>query len=65
MEKGKKNLFDWLLPVSDGANVNYKFEPSDNSLLKISWNSPNDNKANLFNVLFDTEPYTIRIKDNH
>lgn len=63
MEKRKSNLFDWLMP--NGVNVDYKFSPLDNSLMKISWNSPNDNKPNLFNVLFDAEPYTIRIKDNH
>lgn len=39
--------------------------PKDNSVVKIAWNSPNDDKGNLVNVLMSLEPYTIRIKDNH
>lgn len=66
MEKGKKNLFDWLLPQAEDANINYRFGPlGDTSLMRISWDSPNDGKGNLINFLLSPEPYTIRIKDNH
>ena len=46
-------------------NVKYVLDWDDDSIIKISWNSPNDNKSNLFNMLLSPEPYTIRIKDNH
>lgn len=66
MEKGRKNLFANLLPQAQGANINYGFAPlSDTSLMRISWDSPNDGKGNLINFLFSPEPYTIKIKDNH
>lgn len=69
MENGKKKLSQMLtglVPVSDDVNINYRFAPlSDNSIMKLSWNSPNDGKGNLINFLLSPEPYTIRIKDNH
>ena len=71
MEK-KSNLFEWLIPQSketqeeNDIKLNYRFAPiSDTSLMKISWNSQDDNKPNLFNILLDKEPYTIKIKDEH
>ena len=64
MEKGK-NLLAKILGLPEGANINYAFNPKDNSIMKISWNSPNDGKPNLVNMLVSTEPYFIRIKDNH
>jgi len=66
MEQGKKKSFlNNLLGLPEDAKVNYTFNPMDNSIMKISWNSPNDGKPNLFNMLMNLEPYTIRIKDNH
>ena len=54
-----------LVPEAEGAEVKYKFNPSDNSIMKIDWESPNDGKKNIVNFLLSAEPYTIRIKDNH
>ena len=71
MDKENKNswlskFLAGLIPVAEGAEVNYKFDPSDSSIMKISWNSPNDGKNNLVNFLLDWEqPYDIKIKDNH
>ncbi|MBR6099433.1 hypothetical protein IKP85_06770 [bacterium] len=65
MEKKKKNFLSNFLGLPEDAKVNFAFNPLDNSILKIAWNSPNDGKSNLFNMLMSTEPYTIRIKDNH
>ena len=62
MGKGKNRFVDYL---TQGGLINYKFDPSDSSIMKISWNSPNDGKNNLVNFLLSTEPYTIKIKDNH
>lgn len=68
MEQGKRkqNLLSQMLGLPKEAKVNYTFNPLDNSIMKISWNSPNDGKANLFNMLMN--PYeltTIKIKDRH
>jgi hypothetical protein len=55
-----------MLGLPKEAKVNYTFNPFDNSIMKISWNSPNDGKPNLFNMLMN--PYeltTIKIKDRH
>lgn len=66
MEQGKRKSFlNNLLGLPEDAKVNYTFNPMDNSIMKISWNSPNDGKPNLFNMLMSAEPYFIRIKDNH
>lgn len=67
MEQGKKksNLLGQILGLPQDANINYTFNPFDNSIMKISWNSPNDGKSNLVNLLMDWKPYTIKIKDNH
>lgn len=65
MEQNKNNLLSKLLGFPEDANVNYSFKPLDNSIMKVSWNSPNDGKPNLFNLLMSNEPYFIRIKDNH
>lgn len=67
MEQGKRknNLLGQMLGLPQDAHINYTFNPLDNSIMKISWNSPNDGKPNLFNMLMNLEPYTIRIKDNH
>lgn len=60
------NYLSRLLGIPEDVNVNYSFNPRDNSILKIAWNSPNDNKSNLFNLLVDfKDPAWIRIKDNH
>lgn len=47
------------------ANLKYKFDTKDNSILKIKWVSPNDKKENTLDVRSDKENYTIKIKDNH
>lgn len=64
--RGKRqNRLAQLLGLPENTNVNYFLNPHDNSIMKISWNSPNDGKNNMINFLMDTEPYLIRIKDNH
>ena len=63
MEKGKKNLFANLLP---GVNVDFVFEPFDNKLLELAWNSPNDGKRNLVQFLMQPKELDrIEIKDTH
>lgn len=61
----KQSLLAKILGLPKGTKVNFNFSPLDNSIAKVSWNSPNDNRANLVNFLLSPEPYTIRIKDNH
>lgn len=61
----KQSLLAKILGLPEGTKVNFNFSPLDNSIAKVSWNSPNDNRANLVNFLLSPEPYTIRIKDNH
>ena len=60
MEKGKNFLSQFLagLVTADGqtSKVDYKFDPSDNSIVKIAWNSPNDKKQNIVNFLMSLEP---------
>lgn len=63
--KTLKDFFNGMLGLPEDTQVNYSFNPRDNSIFKIAWNSPNDGKQNLFNLLLSPEPYTIRIKDNH
>ena len=66
MEKAEKQDFlSKLLGLPEGTQVNYTFNPSDNSIVKLSWTSPNDKRQNLINMLLSAEPYTIRVKDNH
>ena len=62
MEKRKENFINWL---TGGGNINYTFNPKDNSIMKIAWKSPGDGKENMINFLLDWEPYTIKVKDNH
>lgn len=47
------------------ANTKYKFDSKDNSILKIKWKSPNDEKENTIDFRSDKEKYTIKIEDNH
>ena len=61
----KQSFLAKLLGMPQGTRVNYTFNPKNNSFIKIAWNSPNDNKANLINMLMSTDPYTLRIRDNH
>ena len=61
----KQSLLAKILGLPEGTKINFNFSPLDNSIAKVSWNSPNDNRANLVNFLLSPEPYTIRIKDNH
>lgn len=42
-----------------------KFDPTDTSIFKIKWESPNDKKENTLDIKSDKENYTIKIKDNH
>lgn len=65
MEQGNNNFLNKLFDLPNDTNINYSFKPLDNSIMKVSWNSPNDRKPNLFNLLMSNEPYFIRIKDNH
>lgn len=65
MGQENNNFLNKLFGFPNDTNINYSFKPLDNSIMKVSWNSPNDGKPNLFNMLMSTEPYFIRIKDNH
>lgn len=66
MEKKKKSFLSNFLGLPEDAKVNFAFNPLDNSILKIAWNSPNDGKSNLFNMLMNPkELTTIRIEDGH
>ena len=46
------------------ANKKYKFDLNDNSLIKIKWTSPTDNKENILDIRLDKNN-SIKIKDNH
>lgn len=60
------NFLSRLLGIPEDTHFKTNFDLNDNSILKIAWNSPNDNKSNLFNMLVDfNDPAAIRIKDNH
>ena len=64
MEKGKSNLFDWLMP--NGVNVDFVSEPFDNKLLELAWKSPNDNKGNLVQFLMQPKELDrIQVEDKH
>ena len=46
--------------------VKVKFDPKDNSIIKVKWNSPIDKKGNVLNINADPKKFnTIKIKDNH
>lgn len=47
------------------ANIKYKFDAKDKSIVKIQCNSPNDGKENTIDIRSEKEKYTIKIKDNH
>ena len=67
MEKGK-NLLAQILAglVPEGVNVDFTFQPFDNKLIEVAWDSPNDKKKNLVQVLMNPrELDRIEVKDNH
>ena len=65
-QEKKKNLLAYFLGLPEGVKINYAFNPQDNSIMKISWNSPNDGKSNLVNMLVNPYEFTtIKIKDEH
>lgn len=62
----KQSILAKILGLPEGTKVNFNFSPLDNSIAKVSWNSPNDNRANLINMLLNPqEVTTVKIKDNH
>lgn len=62
----KQSLLAKILGLPEGTKVNFNFNPLDNSIAKVSWNSPNDNRANLINMLLNPQELTtVKIKDNH
>ena len=62
----KQSLLAKILGLPEGTKINFKFNPLDNSIAKVSWNSPNDNRANLINMLLNPQELTtVKIKDNH
>ena len=64
MEKRKNNFFESLLP--ENVNIDFVYEPFDNKLLELSWNSPNDGKRNLIEFLMNPrELDKVEVKDNH
>lgn len=65
-QSNTNNLLSSLLGIPEDTHFKPYFNLRDNSILKIAWHSPNDNKSNLFNMLVDfKDPALIRIKDNH
>lgn len=61
-----KNVLAKMLGLPEGVKIKNSFNPLDNSIMKISWQSPNDNKSNLVNMLLNPSDFiTMRIKDNH
>lgn len=55
-----------LIQTSPNVGLNYIFNPRDYSIMKLSWNSPNDGLGNVLD--FSMNPHaknTIEIKDNH
>lgn len=48
------------------ANVHYKFDITDNFIVKVKWKSPIDKKDNTLNINADIKEVNfIKIKDNH
>lgn len=70
MERENKNN-SWLSNILAGVmpedvNVDFQFVPFDNKLLELAWDSPNDSKKNLVQVLMQPRKLDkIEIKDNH
>lgn len=55
-----------LIQASPNVGLNYIFDPRDYSIMKLSWNSPNDGLENILD--FSMNPHaknTLEIKDNH
>lgn len=46
-------------------NIKIKLDMTDNSIFKVKWKSPNDQKENTVDIRADKENYTLKIKDNH
>ena len=62
----KQSLLAKILGLPEGTKINFNFSPLDNSIAKVSWNSPIDNRANLINMLLNPQELTtVKIKDNH
>jgi hypothetical protein len=55
-----------LIQTSPNVGLNYIFNPRDYSIMKLSWNSPNDGLENVLD--FSMNPHEmglIKIKDKH
>lgn len=62
----KQSILAKILGLPEGVKVTNTFNPLDNSIMKITWKSPNDKKENLVNMLLNPLDFsTMRIKDNH
>lgn len=59
MEKGKKNLFDWLIgnALSEGTKVVYN--PNDNTVFSSRLEDNNGN-VNLFRIIYDKNEPMLR-----
>lgn len=63
---GNSNRLAELLGLRTGTKLNIVNNPLDNSILRMQWNSPNDNKLNEFNIILNPKDLrTLLIRDNH
>ena len=63
---GNSNRLAELLGLPTGTKLNIVNNPLDNSILRMQWNSPNDNKPNEFNIILNPKDLrTLLIRDNH
>ena len=69
MDKNKNTFLEKLKEIGILPNyqgLEYAFDPNSNSMLKLSWQSPNDGLINTFDLVFDPKDKSIlRIKDKH
>ena len=71
MEKQKNSFLErlakmGLIQASPDDNIHYIFNPNDYSIMRLSWNSPNDGLGNVINFSMDPRKYkTVEIRDNH
>lgn len=71
MQEKRKSLLDslaysGLMGLNENNNIHYVFDPKSNSIMKLTWQSPNDKLYNMVNIYVDPNDNTfMRIKDRH
>lgn len=71
MQEKRKTLLDrlaysGLMNLNEDNNIHYVFDPSSNSIMKLTWQSPNDKLYNMVNFYVDPNDNTfMKIKDRH